>query len=285
MRGWGTTRRALFDQFDRQALSKLPTAAYEYADWRRCRVGLDYHIEVDRGFYSVPHQLLRQEVEVRLTVGTVEVFHRGKRVASHVRGAARHRPSTVIEHMPSAHRHDRDWTHDRIRYEAARVGDDTATLADLILRSRPHPEQGFRACIGILSLASRYGAERVDAACARALALGTRSYTSVATILKNRQDQVTKPADPPGLHHENIRGLAIITEESTMLIHPTASACAASAYLPWRTPLSNFRAWPTPPISPGGLARLPVDREAKSRDNKRLSRRLRDAKLRQAAVV
>jgi transposase len=102
MRGWGTTRRALFDQFDRDALSKLPAAAYEYADWRRRRVGLDYHVEVDRGFYSVPHQLLRQEVEVRLTTGTVEVFHRGKRVASHVRGAARHRPSTVIEHMPSA---------------------------------------------------------------------------------------------------------------------------------------------------------------------------------------
>jgi transposase len=136
----------------------------------------------------------------------VEVFHRGKRVASHVRGAARHRPSTVIEHMPSAHRRYRDWTHERIRHEAAAVGDDTATLADLILRSRPHPEQGFRACIGILSLAGRYGAERVDAACARALVLGTRSYTSVATILKNRQDQVTKPADPPGLHHENIRG-------------------------------------------------------------------------------
>ena len=206
MRGWGTTRRALFDQFDRHALSKLPTAAYEYADWRRCRVGLDYHVEVDRGFYSVPHQLLRQEVEVRLTTGTVEVFHRGKRVASHVRGVARHRPSTVIEHMPSAHRRYRDWTHERIRAEAARVGDDTATLADLILRSRPHPEQGFRACIGILGLAGRYGAERVDAACARALVLGTRSYTSVATILKNRQDQVTKPADPPGLHHENIRG-------------------------------------------------------------------------------
>ena len=206
MRGWGTTRRALFDQFDRPVLSKLPTVAYEYADWRRRRVGLDYHVEVDRGFYSVPHQLLRQEVEVRLTTGTVEVFHRGKRVASHVRGAARHRPSTVIKHMPSAHRRCRDWTHERIRHEAAAVGDDTATLADLILRSRPHPEQGFRACIGILSLAGRYGAERVDAACARALVLGTRSYTSVATILKNRQDQVTKPADPPGLHHENIRG-------------------------------------------------------------------------------
>ena len=206
MRGWGTTRRALFDRFDQSTLSPLPATAYEYADWRRCRVGLDYHVEVDRGFYSVPHQLLRQEVEVRLTVGTVEVFHRGKRVASHVRGTARHRPSTAVEHMPSSHRRYRDWTHDRIRHEAAMVGDDTAMLADLILRSRPHPEQGFRACIGILGLAGRYGAERVDAACARALALGTRSYTSVATILKNRQDQVVRAADPPGLQHENIRG-------------------------------------------------------------------------------
>ncbi len=207
MRGWDTTRRALFERFDRSALLALPPVAYEYADWQRRRVGLDYHVEIDKHFYSVPHHLLRQEVEARITAGTVEIFHHGKRVASHVRSTAgRQRPSTTVEHMPSSHRRYRDWTHDRIRREAAAIGDDTATLAELILRSRPHPEQGFRACIGILGLVGRYGTERVDAACARALALGTRSYTSVTTILKNRQDQVASPAEAPSLLHENIRG-------------------------------------------------------------------------------
>jgi len=205
MRGLGTTRRALFEQFDRPALLPLPPVAYEYAEWRRCRVGLDYHVGIDKHFYSVPHDLLRQEVEARITAGTVEVFHRGKRVASHVRSASRH-PSTTAEHMPSAHRRYREWTHDRIRREAAAVGDDTATLADLILRSRPHPEQGFRSCIGILGLVGQHGTERVDAACARALALGTRSYTSVAAILKHRRDQAADTAEAPSLVHENIRG-------------------------------------------------------------------------------
>jgi len=206
MRGLGTTRRILFEQFDRPALLPLPPAAYEYAEWRRCRVGLDYHVAIDKHFYSVPHQLLRQEVEARITAGTVELFHRGHRVASHVRGANRHGPSTTIEHMPSAHRRYRDWTPDRIRREAATIGDDTATLVGLILRSRPHPEQGFRSCIGILGLTGRYGVERVDAACARALALGTRSYTSVAAILKNRQEHVPSATEAPSLTHENIRG-------------------------------------------------------------------------------
>jgi len=207
MRGLGATRRALFEQFDRPALLPLPEVAYEYAQWKRCRVGLDYHVEIDKHFYSVPHQLLRQEVEARITIGTVEVFHRGKRVASHVRSQRRYRPSTVAEHMPSAHRRYRDWTHERIRREAAAVGDDAAALVEVILRSRPHPEQGFRSCIGILSLVKRHGAERVDAACARALALGTRSYSSVATILRNRQDQAASGGtEAPSLLHENIRG-------------------------------------------------------------------------------
>jgi len=206
MRGLGTTRRALFEQFDRPALLPLPPVAYEYAEWRRCRVGLDYHVAIDKHFYSVPHDLLRREVEARITAGTVELFHRGKRVASHVRSADRHRPSTVAEHMPSAHRRYREWTHERIRREAAAIGDDTATLADLILRSRPHPEQGFRSCIGILGLVQHHGIERVDAACARALALGTRSYTSVAAILRNRRDQPDGTAEAPSLLHENIRG-------------------------------------------------------------------------------
>jgi transposase len=206
MRGWDTTRRALFEQFDRPALLPLPPTPYEYADWKRCRVNLDYHIDIARHFYSVPFQLLRQEVEARITAKTVEIFHRGKLVAAHPRSLRAHRPSTVAEHMPSSHRRYRDWTHERILREAAAIGDDTAALMGVILRSRPHPEQGFRSCIGILGLRKRYGAERVDAACARALALGTRSYGSVSAILKNAQEKRASPGDPPNLFHENIRG-------------------------------------------------------------------------------
>jgi transposase len=206
MRALGTTRRALFEDLDRPALLPLPEVAYEYAAWKRCRVGLDYHVEVERHFYSVPHSLVRQEVEARSTTTTVEIFHRGQRVASHIRGSRRQQPSTLAEHMPSAHRRYREWTHERLHREAGAIGHDAAALVEIILRSRPHPEQGFRSCIGILGLVNRHGAERVDAACARALVLGTRSYSSVAAILNNRQERRAVPEEPAMLMHENIRG-------------------------------------------------------------------------------
>jgi transposase len=205
MRGWGTSRRALFEQIDRPALLHLPPLPYEYAAWKRCRVNLDYHVEIEKHFYSVPFRLLREEVEARITAKTVEIFHRGKLVAAHQRSLRAHRPTTVADHMPSSHRRYRDWTHERILREAAAIGDDTAALVEIILRSRPHPEQGFRSCIGILRLTKRYDADRLDAACARALALGTRSYSSVAAILKNRQE-AKAPEQQPSLLHENIRG-------------------------------------------------------------------------------
>jgi transposase len=205
MRGWGTSRRALFEQIDRPALLHLPPLPYEYAAWKRCRVNLDYHVEIEKHFYSVPFRLLREEVEARITAKTVEIFHRGKLVAAHQRSLRAHRPTTVADHMPSSHRRYRDWTHERILREAAAIGDDTAALVEIILRSRPHPEQGFRSCIGILRLTKRYDTDRLDAACARALALGTRSYSSVAAILKNRQE-AKAPEQQPSLLHENIRG-------------------------------------------------------------------------------
>jgi transposase len=216
MRGWGTTRRALFEQLGRPALQPLPPTPYEYADWKRCRVNLDYHIEIAKHFYSVPFRLLRQEVEARITAKTVEIFHRGKLVARHLRSLRPYRPTTVAEHMPGSHRRYRDWTHERLQREAATIGDDTAALVEIVLRSRPHPpsraqspEQGFRSRIGILGLRKRYSAERLDAACAKALALGTRSYGSVAAILKNAQESKTahdRETDQPSLLHDNIRG-------------------------------------------------------------------------------
>jgi len=207
LRSWGRSRRELFEELDRPALTPLPDEPYEYAEWKRCRVNLDYHVEIAKHYYSVPHNLLRQEVEARITQKTVEIFLRGKRVASHLRSTLPHRPTTVAEHMPSSHRRYRDWTHERIRCEAAKIGPDADTLIDVILRSRPHPEQGFRSAIGILGLVKRYGSDRVDAACARALLLNARSYKSVAAILKNGTDKMAPPTqDAPILFHSNIRG-------------------------------------------------------------------------------
>ncbi|WP_354125523.1 IS21 family transposase [Bradyrhizobium sp. LA6.10] len=207
LRSWGRSRRDLFEELDRPALTPLPDEPYQYAEWKRCRVNLDYHIEIAKHYYSVPHNLVRQEVETRVTQKTVEIFLRGKRVASHLRSTLPHRPTTIAEHMPSSHRRYRDWTHERIRSEAAQVGPDAETLIDVILRSRPHPEQGFRSAVGILGLVKRYGQERVDAACARALLLNARSYKSVAAILKNGTDRTAPPAEEaPILFHANIRG-------------------------------------------------------------------------------
>jgi transposase len=126
----------------------------------------------------VPFRLFREQVDVRITAKTVEIFHRGKLVAVHARSQRPYRPTTVVEHMPSSHRRYRDWTHERIQRDAAAIGDDTAALVEIILRSRPHPEQGFRSCIGILGLVKRYDAERLDAACARALVLGEAAQGS-----------------------------------------------------------------------------------------------------------
>jgi transposase len=108
--------------------------------------------------------------------------------------------------MPSAHRHYRDWTHERIRRDAAAIGPDADALIDVILRSRPRPEQGFRSAIGILGLVKRYGPDRVDAACARAFLLNARSYKSAAAILRNGKDRAAAAADAPILFHPNIRG-------------------------------------------------------------------------------
>ncbi len=204
----GASRQALFHEIDRPALKPLPQEPYPYAEWQERRVGLDYHIEVDKHYYSVPHKLLREKVWTRLTARTIEVFHKGRRVAAHVRSSANRRHTTLSAHMPSAHRRYADWTPERLRRQAGEVGHSTSALVDIILRERRHPEQGFRACIGILRLAKTHGPERLEAACARALEIGARSYTSVSSILKNNLDRrrPDKPTDGPAITHPNIRG-------------------------------------------------------------------------------
>ena len=205
----GNSRRALFEDLDKPELKALPREPYEYAAWKECRAGIDYHVEIDKHYYSVPHTLVRKKLWVRFTARTVEVFNEnGKRVASHMRGPGNRRHTTLPDHMPSAHRRYADWTPERVVRQAAEVGPSTEALVDIIMRHKPHPEQGFRACIGILRLAKTHETERLEAACARAIDIGARSYTSVNSILKNNLDRKRpEPAtDGPAITHPNIRG-------------------------------------------------------------------------------
>jgi transposase len=211
MRRLGVSRRQLFEELERPALRDLPAEPYVYAEWRIRRVGLDYHVDVDGHYYSVPYRLLREQVEARVTARTVELFHRGERVAVHVRGGLRGRHTTLAEHMPQAHRRHAEWTIERIGQEATAIGPATAALTTIILESRPHPEQGFRACLGILRLLRTYGRERLEAACARGLEIGARSYGSIASILQHGLDRQPAPRPARGseelpLLHPNIRG-------------------------------------------------------------------------------
>jgi transposase len=152
LRRLGVTRRALLEELDRPNLKRLPAEPYCFAEWRVRRVGIDYHVEVEAHFYSVPHRFARSEVEVRLTRQTVEIFLKGERIAAHRRAGGNDGHTTVSEHMPSSHRRYADWTIERIRRTAASIGPATAALCELILERRPHPEQGFRACLGIIRL-------------------------------------------------------------------------------------------------------------------------------------
>jgi len=204
----GTSRRALFEEIERPALKKMPVEPYLYAQWKECRVGLDYHVEVERHYYSVPHTLLREKVWARIAARTIEVFHRGNRVAVHMRSSSDRRHTTVREHMPSSHRRYADWTPERIRRQAGEIGRNTAALIETIMRERSHPEQGFRAAIGIIRLVKSYGPDRLEAACGRALEIGARSFTSVNSILKNNLEakRPAPAADGPPIAHSNIRG-------------------------------------------------------------------------------
>jgi len=184
-------------------------AAFDSSERNFRRAGLDYHVDVDGHYYSVPYRFAKEELSVRLTARTVEVFRKGERIAAHLRSSGNHRHTTVQEHMPSSHRRFADWTIERIRREALSVGASTAMLCDLILENRRHPEQGFRACLGIVRLVKSYGRERVEAACLRALEIGARTYGSVKSILANNLDrQAGSKRDPEGpvVAHANIRG-------------------------------------------------------------------------------
>jgi len=204
----GASRRQLFEQLDKPALKPLPVAPYVYAEWKKCRAGLDYHIAIDKHYYSVPYHLLKKELWARITARTVEVFHIGQRVASHVRTSGNGQPSTHPDHMPAHHRFREDWTPQRIQARAARIGPNVAIFAEVVMRDRKHPEQGYRTCLGVIRLADKFGQDRLDAACRRALEINARSYSSVHSILKNGLESKarTRATEGPAITHNNIRG-------------------------------------------------------------------------------
>ena len=203
------TRRSLYEQIDRPALKPLPETRYVFAEWRKATVNTDYHITVDHNLYSVPHSLIGHELDVRLTARTVEVFNRGRRASVHQRALGRGRVTTEPSHRPASHQKHLEWTPERMIRWAETVGPDTGKLVKTILERRPHPEQGYRSCLGIIRLAKAYSAERVEAAAARALACDGISYKSRKPILKNGLDQVplSDEAPPEALPaHRNVRG-------------------------------------------------------------------------------
>ena len=205
----GASRQHLFDMLDRPTMQPLPPEPFVHADWRRATVGADYHVRLEGHHYSVPHELIRQQLWARLTASTVEIFRSGKRVACHRRAAPGDMGATTLnDHRPASHRRHAEVTPRMLRERATRIGPATAILVDVILRDRPHPEQGYRSCLGILRLARSHGAERLEAACERALAINARTMTSVKSILQNRLDgrRPDRPPEAPPIAHANIRG-------------------------------------------------------------------------------
>lgn len=207
------SRHSQFDALERPALKPLPAKAYEYAEWKKARPHIDYHIEIDGHYYSVPHSLMKRQLDVRITATTIECFLNNKRVAVHPRSDRRGGHSTITEHMPKSHRAHLEWTPGRFLNWALSIGPHTRDLVDHLLTNRPHPEMGFRSCLGLLSLEKRFGKERLEAACQRALALSAPTRSSVLSILESGLDSQPLPdsdieaAEEPSVH-ENVRGAA-----------------------------------------------------------------------------
>jgi transposase len=210
MRKLGKSRRELFDQVERTTLRALPARPYELAFWKKARVNIDYHVELEGHWYSVPYTLVGKPVDVRHTEACVEVFLGGRRVASHVRSQQKGRFTTQAEHMPASHRQHAEWTPSRLIRWAEGVGPSCAKLVEELMTKRPHPQQGFRSALGVLRLADekKYGKPRVEKACARALRHRAVGYKSVLAILQHRLEDVDETTADKGAlpEHENVRG-------------------------------------------------------------------------------
>ena len=203
------SRASVFAAVERNALRALPAEPFDMSQWSYARVNIDYHIAFDANFYSVPYTLVQERLEVRATPTTIEIFHKGQRVASHVRGHGREQVFTQREHRPKSHQAHLEWTPSRMVHWAEQIGPHTAKLFERILAEKPHPEMGYRSCLGIIRLAEEFSAARMEAAADRAIRTGACRFQSVKSILKNSLDQQPLPEPPPLLlppSHDNIRG-------------------------------------------------------------------------------
>jgi transposase len=211
MAGLDTTRHGLYEKIDRPALMPLPTTRFEVSHWK-CNVGvnIDYHVQFDGYYYSVPYQLVNQRVDIRSASETLECLFKGRRVALHKRRFAGHdRYVTTPAHRPKSHQRHADWSPSRLIAWGEKHGPATGEMVASIMRQRPHPEQGYRSCLGVMRLAKKYGVERLEVACARACELKTFSYKSLESMLRTGMDKVppTKPNAPTApQNHVNIRG-------------------------------------------------------------------------------
>jgi transposase len=210
MRRLKQSRRELFESLDRPNALPLPQQPYEYAEWYKAKVNVDYHIEIDSHFYSISYKLLHERLDVRLTATTLEAFYKGERVAAHARSYVKGKHTTLSEHMPPAHRAYAEWSPARFIQWAGKIGEATSKLIENILSNHTYPEQGYRTCLGIIHLERHFKAERVEAAAERALKFNACSYRSMKAILTTGLDQqknTTEPNTQLSLPiHENIRG-------------------------------------------------------------------------------
>src|SRR2546430_5649229 len=183
------SRRSVFEALDRPAMRPLPPHPYVYAEWKERTVAFDYHVDVDGHCYSVPHALVGHSVWARAPAATVEIFFRSARVATHIRSYQRGAHSTVPEHMPKSHRAHAEWSPKRLIQWGESIGAHTGAIVEHLLRTKPHPEQGYRACLGLLALARQYGEARLEAASALAVRLGSPTRKSVKSILESGRDR------------------------------------------------------------------------------------------------
>ena len=223
------SRKDLFDELEKPVLRPLPREAYVLAHWKKATVHIDYHVELEGHYYSVPYQYVGEAVELRFSQTTLEVFHQGKRIASHDRSLSAkrgQRQTTLKEHMPDKHKFKGEWSAERFIRWAEKSGPFTAQLIEAMLASRQHPEQSFRSCLGIMRLGKSYGDERLELAAKRACYLQSFSYKSVASILKHKLDQEPLPDQSQRSHdasqdhepvtqkqHQNVRGAAYYQQE------------------------------------------------------------------------
>jgi transposase len=287
------TRRSLYESVDRPVLHPLPVTPFEYADWKQATVGSDYHVEVERHYYSVPYTHIRRKVDIRYTAQTVEIYCRGERIASHVRSSRPGGCTTVREHMPKEHREVLDWTPERLQEEATGIGLFTGRLIERVFECSRHPLQGARTSLGILRLGPMYGSDRLERACERALLIGALTYKSIRSILKKGLDRLPPPEPPPpvsAIQHDNIRGAQyfhqILEGDDSMLTHPILDQMKAMRLFGMAKAFEEqLQMTDIDTLRFEDRLGLLMDREKSEKDNCRLQSRLRKAKLAQSACV